>query len=313
MADGVATDGVAGGGPTQGWYRDPWDVEPLRWWDGQAWTGHTARPGDDGAPAVHARRGSSARAGDPIRTVEFRETLKGYRKDVVDQLLEQAAAEVDAGRVPTAVVNHAPFPESFTGYHRDDVDDYIRALAASPSSLPGPTSTIPSGRDDPIASPNPSSGSDQRPVRTARSATSPPRSAPKGWTPLKGALSAIFLVGGVIAVAAGAATWHSVASRPHVVAIVASQFHCVTDAVARGQSNASFCRTSYVALRTVAAGTMISVRISLGCRAVSREASSFGVRKNLATGTSRGPFAETSFTLAPSATSAGPKLDGLTK
>jgi len=42
MAERVAT-----AAPAAGWFRDPWDVEPLRWWDGQAWTGHTARSGDD--------------------------------------------------------------------------------------------------------------------------------------------------------------------------------------------------------------------------------------------------------------------------
>ena len=51
-----------------------------------------------------------------------------------------------------------------------------------------------------------------------------------GWTRLKVALSAIFLLVGVFAVIAGAETWHSLSSRPHVVASVTKQLHCVTDA-----------------------------------------------------------------------------------
>jgi len=42
-------------------------------------------------------------------------------------------------------------------------------------------------------------------------------------------LAIVFVLAGAVAIIAGAATWHSVASRPHVVAQVTSQFHCVTD------------------------------------------------------------------------------------
>ena len=58
---------------------------------------------------------------------------------------------------------------------------------------------------------------------------------------------------------------------------------------------------------------MISVRISFGRSAISRVASSFGATKNFSTGTSRAPSAEAIFTFAPSATSAGPRLEALTK
>jgi hypothetical protein len=37
-------DGVSGATRAQGWYGDPWAVEQLRWWDGQAWTGHASSP-----------------------------------------------------------------------------------------------------------------------------------------------------------------------------------------------------------------------------------------------------------------------------
>jgi hypothetical protein len=70
--------------------------------------------------------------------------------------------------------------------------------------------------------------SNQNAVWTSTS-TKPPRAATKGWTPLKVVLSAILLFGGALAVIAGAATWHSVESRPHVVARVVRPFHCVSN------------------------------------------------------------------------------------
>lgn len=53
-AGDMATVGTVGHGPqaranlpSAGWYPDPWNpVVSVRWWDGQAWTGHThPRPG----------------------------------------------------------------------------------------------------------------------------------------------------------------------------------------------------------------------------------------------------------------------------
>ena len=183
-----------------------------------------------GARPESCRLGSSSFAGDAIRTVKFRETLKGYRRNAVDGLLIWAAAEVDAGRDPTDALMHAKFPETWKGYHRDGVDDFIRHLAASPSTFQNGSSTTPFGGAQISFS-----GSQSRPnpnaVWIGKSTKDPSgRHLAKGWTRLKVTLSAIFLLVGVLAAIAGAATWHSVSSRPHVVASVTRQFHCVTDA-----------------------------------------------------------------------------------
>jgi hypothetical protein len=38
---GIGTGPVPLGGPPAGWYPDPWQQAPHRWWDGTAWTSHT--------------------------------------------------------------------------------------------------------------------------------------------------------------------------------------------------------------------------------------------------------------------------------
>ena len=48
-----------------------------------------------GTPATMARMDASQSALDSLRTVEFRETLKGYHRDDVDEYLEKAAVEAE--------------------------------------------------------------------------------------------------------------------------------------------------------------------------------------------------------------------------
>jgi hypothetical protein len=38
-----------------GWYKDPWDAAPARWWDGAEWSAHTASPEDGTARSVSSR------------------------------------------------------------------------------------------------------------------------------------------------------------------------------------------------------------------------------------------------------------------
>ncbi len=71
-----------------GWYPDPWQQGPLRWWDGGQWTGHVPAPGAGAAPAVDlaaeegaARRGRWAgwiiAAGQVLGAVMFALMARG--------------------------------------------------------------------------------------------------------------------------------------------------------------------------------------------------------------------------------------------
>ncbi len=53
-----------------GWYPDPWQLHPARWWDGTQWTGHVAVPPAPGRPWIpprgnheHALRGGGIAVG----------------------------------------------------------------------------------------------------------------------------------------------------------------------------------------------------------------------------------------------------------
>jgi hypothetical protein len=46
--------------PPAGWYADPWNVDPLRWWDGHQWTGHTSPRSDSGSESASSSRDLSS-------------------------------------------------------------------------------------------------------------------------------------------------------------------------------------------------------------------------------------------------------------
>ena len=103
---------------------------------------------------------SSARpALSEIRTVKFREVLKGYHRDDVDRYLLRAAVEADF--LVFGLLNDGPsdllapslpvlseictvkFRETLKGYHRDDVDRYLERAAQEVESLLGGKLTDP--------------------------------------------------------------------------------------------------------------------------------------------------------------------------
>lgn len=51
MRNSGAMEGTAGAAPP-GWYANPEQPDQLRWWDGQAWTDHTAQKEQPPAPAL---------------------------------------------------------------------------------------------------------------------------------------------------------------------------------------------------------------------------------------------------------------------
>jgi DivIVA domain-containing protein len=72
--------------------------------------------------------------GDEIRNTQFREKLRGYAPDEVDEALERLAELLDAGgEIQAADLPDVPalhFGTKLRGYHRDDVDAFFQRLRA---------------------------------------------------------------------------------------------------------------------------------------------------------------------------------------
>ena len=63
-----------------------------------------------------------------IRTVEFRQAVRGYDRCEVDDLLEAVAKAVDVGRPPMPLLRGVEFRHRWAGYHRRDVDEFLDIL-----------------------------------------------------------------------------------------------------------------------------------------------------------------------------------------
>ena len=68
--------------------------------------------------------------GDEVRGARFREKLRGYAPNEVDEALERIAAAMDAGQpLEGAELARIEFSAArFRGYHPDDVDDLLRRI-----------------------------------------------------------------------------------------------------------------------------------------------------------------------------------------
>ena len=71
--------------------------------------------------------------GNDVRSVKFRETLKGYDRDDVDDFLEETTTVIDAGCLPWKVVQGVEFHQAWKGYHRGDIDKFLADIRNSES------------------------------------------------------------------------------------------------------------------------------------------------------------------------------------
>ena len=73
--------------------------------------------------------------------------MGGYARDDVDELLEQVATAIDAGRSPTLVIRDVRFRRTrWKGYHRGDVDECMALLRKTTDSVGVPELTFPPQR-----------------------------------------------------------------------------------------------------------------------------------------------------------------------
>ena len=100
------------GSPPPAWYRDPWGMAPLRWWDGREWTSFTSPP-----PRPQERERPIAR---PVSAVEpsKRRRLRvevlivlaifpfPYVVNALAVLIQAAVHEGTTGRFPLPITSH---------------------------------------------------------------------------------------------------------------------------------------------------------------------------------------------------------------
>ncbi|QXC62600.1 DivIVA domain-containing protein [Aquihabitans sp. G128] len=71
--------------------------------------------------------GSRRITADDVRATTFRSVRRGYAHDPVDDLLDAAVAEIEAGRSPAHLVP-ASLPVAWRGYRPDEVDALLSRL-----------------------------------------------------------------------------------------------------------------------------------------------------------------------------------------
>jgi len=102
---------------------------------------------------------------DTIRTVEFKQRLRGYYIDDVDAFLEKVAGEVEAGRPVRSLCASAMFRQALRGYDIGDVDQFLSQVAAEDPFYQSKWAIPPS---DPLPSMTPQTGSKRQARRRRR-------------------------------------------------------------------------------------------------------------------------------------------------
>lgn len=95
-------------GPPPGWYDDPWNQSPKRWWDGTEWTHHTqtggaGRPGTDLRVRLEAEQASAKWARSLIIWGGVAQATSSVTSAIVmPDLVDDVRDSIDRGEVATA-------------------------------------------------------------------------------------------------------------------------------------------------------------------------------------------------------------------
>jgi membrane protease YdiL (CAAX protease family) len=91
-----STDPAAGSSPPQpGWYPDPWQVAPTRWWDGLTWTGFTTPEPRAQSPAQAATYAPPAAPYEPTATHLY----SGAHSGLTAPVLPGARSDIRGGGI----------------------------------------------------------------------------------------------------------------------------------------------------------------------------------------------------------------------
>ena len=71
---------------------------------------------------------------DQVRSVEFKQRLRGYRIQDVDDFLEEVARAIDAGQPVAPMCDHVAFGQRMRGYDIEQVDRFLEQLVEESGS-----------------------------------------------------------------------------------------------------------------------------------------------------------------------------------
>jgi len=194
-----------------------------------------------------------------VRNATFRETLKGYDRREVDDLLRRIAAAIDTGHSPHQLIANARFRDVWKGYDRDDVDDFLNQLQRQATGDPdrGPWSQAPGS--------NSHDATARLPGELHRDASdpSPTSSTRSTWVPRRPAfcvLMLLFIGFGLYLADVGFVIW-SDAHHPQAIATVEHK-RCWVSEGDDGSTRLCDLRVAYTADGHATRSTMKAVTAS---------------------------------------------------